>query len=128
MNTNITDITSIKPAERTIEIKHPVTDEPIGLTITLRPESDLAVQAAQRRFLNERLQKGKKVTAEQIEAGTLSKVVAAIAGWEWKNGLTFHGDIPDFSEANVRKVFKELPWVRTQIDAELGDDAAFFQN
>jgi hypothetical protein len=121
----ITDIAEIKAASRQVKIKHPVTDEEIGLTITLIPESDQKVQAAQRKFLNERLQRGKKVTAEQIEAGTLSKVVSAISGWEWK-GIAFKGEVPEFTEANVRKVLKELPWVRTQIETELGDDAAFF--
>lgn len=126
-NTGVIDITDIKAASRQVKIKHPVSDEEIGLTITLIPESDQKVQAAQRKFLNERIHRGKKVTAEQIEAGTLSKVVAAISGWEWK-GMVFKGEVPEFTEANVRKVLKELPWVRTQIDTELGDDAAFFQN
>lgn len=122
------DISSITAAERVVDIKHPATAEPIGLKVTLLPDTDPKVKAARRKFLNERLQRGMKVTAEKLEAQQLSIIEAAVGGWEWLGDLTFHGEKPDFTEANLRKVLKELSWVKSQLDEELGDDAAFFQS
>ena len=122
------DISSITAAERVVGLKHPGTAEPIGLKVTLLPDSDPKVKAARRKFINERLQRGMKVTAEKLEAQQLSIIEAAVAGWQWEGELTFHGEKPDFTEANLRKVLKDLPWVKSQLDEELGDDAAFFQS
>ena len=122
------DISSITAAERTVDIKHPSNGEPLGLKITLLPESDAKVQAARRKWLNERMQRGKKLTAEKAEAGQLLFLESAVNGWNWEGELTFHGDKPEFTEANLHKVLKELPWIKAQLDEELGDEAAFFQS
>ena len=124
----MTDISSIVAAARTVEIKHPATGEPIGLKVTVLPDSDAKVKAARRKWLNERLQRGMKITAEKLEAQQLTIIEAAVGDWEWEGELTFHGEKPAFTEGNLRKVLKELPWVKTQLDEELGDEAAFFQN
>lgn len=122
------DLSSIKAENRAFEIRNPKTDEPIGLIITLIPESDAKVQAVQRKFLNDRIQRRKPPTAEQIESSQLAKVIAGIEKWEWTGEANFHGEKPEFNEANARKLFKELPWIRKQVDEEIGDDAAFFQS
>jgi hypothetical protein len=122
------DISSITAAERTVDIKHPATGEPLGLKITVLPESDAKVQTARRKWLDERLQRGKKVTAAKVEAGQLLLIESAVSGWSWESELTFHGEKPEFTDANLRKVLKELSWVKTQLDEELGDEAAFFQS
>lgn len=122
------DISTIVATERTIDIKHPVDGSQIGLKITLRPESDPTVVAARRRFLNDRLARRGKVTAEKIEQQQHQVIVAAVGGWTWVGDLTFEGSVPEFNEVNLLKVLKKLPWVRDQIDEELGDAAAFFQS
>lgn len=125
----MTDISTIVAAARTVDIKHPASGEPVGLKVTLQPDSDPKVKAARRRWLNERLQRGNsKVTAEKLEAQALAVIEAAVTAWDWEGDLTFRGEKPEFNAANLRKVLKELPWVQNQIEAEFGDDAAFFQN
>lgn len=120
------DISSIVAAERAVDIKHPVNAEPIGLRITLRPDSDPAVVAARRKWLNERLQKGAKITAEKLEAQGLAVIVASISGWDWQGEATFEGQKPEFTASNAERLLKKLPWVKDQLDTELGDAAAFF--
>ncbi len=120
------DISTIVAAERAVEIKHPASGEPIGLRITVRPESDPAVVAARRRFLNDRLHRGGKLTAEKLEQQQNAVIQAAVSGWDWQGELTFEGAKPEFSEANLARVLKRLPWVKQQLDEELGDTAAFF--
>lgn len=120
------DISTLTPHERTIDIKHPVTGEPIGLQVTLRPESDPAVVSARRKWMNERLSRGSKITAEKLEQQQIAVIAAAVSGWSFTGEATFEGSKPDFSEATLVKVLKKLPWVKAQIDEELGDTAAFF--
>lgn len=122
------DISSIVATERSVHIKHPATGEPIGLVITLRPDTDPVVVEARRRFLNDRLAKRGKITAEKLEQQQNAVLIAAISGWTWEGDVTFEGAKPDFNPVNLAKVLKKLPWMREQIDEELGDNAAFFQN
>lgn len=125
----MTDITSIAPNERTVTINHPGTGEPIGLRVTMRPESSPEVESVRRKWLNEKLQRRSgRMTAERLEELQISLITAAVTGWEWEGELTFEGDKPEFSAANLRKVLKRLVWVKSQLDEELGDEAAFFQN
>lgn len=122
------DIASITAAARTVDITHPATGEPIGLKVELLPDSDDKVQTAKRKWLNERLQRNKKLTVEAAEAHSINVIEAAVTGWKWEGDLTFHGEKPTFTPGALRKVLKELPWVKAQIDTELGDEAAFFRN
>lgn len=123
----MTDLSTIVAAERSINITHPATGEPVGLTITLLPDSHPQVKAAERKALNERLNDRNKPTAEKLEAQRTASVVARVDGWEWSNDLNFHGEQPEFSTAKLREVLAELPWVRDQIEQELGNRSEFFR-
>ena len=61
------------------------------------------------------------LTAEEIEASALDLLVKCVDGWN----ITLSGEMPDCKESKVREVFEELPWVREQVDAALGDAQAF---
>lgn len=120
------DLSSVKPVDRRVDIKHPVTREDTGLVFVLKPYSDPSVKAVQRRLANTRLRNGRKITAEQLEDAKLEVLCAAVSGWEWNGEATFGGEKLEFNAANVRKVLKSVDWIREQVDEELGDDAAFF--
>ena len=122
------DISSIKAATTQVEIRHPGTQELIGLNVWLKPMSDSAVKAVQRRFTNEALrQRNMKLTAEKADANRTDILLAAIDRWEWTNDASFEGEQLDCTPENVRKVLK-VDWVRDQIDEALGDDASFFKD
>jgi len=76
---------------------------------------------------NRRLMKAQRtggklnLTAEEIEASALDLLVKCVDGWN----ITLGGEQPDCTEAKVREVFTDLPWVREQVDAALGDAQAF---
>ncbi|HEL3748620.1 TPA: hypothetical protein UMV35_000879 [Stenotrophomonas maltophilia] len=123
----MTDLSTIVAAARTIDIKHPATDAPVGLVLTILPDSHPQVRAASRKLTNERMLGRGKVTAEKIEAGRIDMLVASVGGWEWQGDLNFHGEKPFFEEKTLRQLFKELPWVCEQVDAALGDRAEFFR-
>ena len=76
---------------------------------------------------NRRLQKAQRtggklnLSAEEIEAAALDLLIKCVDGWN----ITLGGEQPDCTEAKVREVFTELPWVREQVDSALGDAQAF---
>lgn len=123
----MTDLSTIVATARTIDIKHPATDAPVGLVLTILPDSSPQVRAASRKLTNERMLGRGKLTAEKMEAGRIDMLVASVGGWEWQGDLTFHGNKPAFEEKALRTLFKDLPWVAEQVDAALGDRAEFFR-
>ncbi|ATS40461.1 MULTISPECIES: hypothetical protein [Xanthomonas] len=122
----MTELTTIVAAERVIDIKHPATEAPIGLRITLLPDTDERVRAVARKAVNERLAGKGKLTAEKSEQGRLDILTASMGGWEWAAGLSFHGEQPQLTQQIARQLLTELPWIADQIDTVLGDRAGFF--
>jgi len=120
------DLEKVEAQNRWVSIRHPGTDEPLGLEVELRPMSDPKVREAKRKAQNARLRKS-KITAEQLESFTRDLCVAAVADWKFTDAeLTLWGEQPECSESKLRKALTNLPWLQAQIDVELDDDAAFF--
>ncbi|MBO7735341.1 MAG: hypothetical protein J6S67_22435 [Methanobrevibacter sp.] len=126
------DISTLKPNDRIIEIKHPVNDsENIGIRVTIISLNDEKMKSVRRRFINKRLElekKGKSFRADDIEDNEIDLLVASITGWEWYGDIEFNGSKPEFTQANVRKVLTEFEWFKNQIAEAVGDDKAFFQS
>lgn len=124
----MSEITAIVAVARAIDIKHPATEAPVGLRITLLPDTHPKVRAASRKALDDRLQGKGKITAAKMEQGRTDMLVASVGGWEWQGDLTFHGDKPSLTDESLRKVLKELPWIGDQLEVELGNRAEFFRS
>jgi hypothetical protein len=134
------DLATLKPTTRTIEIKHPVTGHPLGVRVTVVSMDDDRLTKIKREIMDRRLyleQRGKTFKAEDVEANTHRLLFTATLGWEWYNptnsedddGMpTFNGEVPEFNERNFKAVIKTLPWFRDQINEELGETKAFFDN
>ena len=127
------DIADVVSNNAKVEIKHPGTGMPIGLTITLLPEDSDAMRALQRKWQNDALKtRGRNLDADKLEARTLERLVAATASWEWgvdENGesCTIGGDQPECTPINVRKLYKDHAWLRGQVAEVLSDEAEFFR-
>lgn len=80
----MTELTTIVAAERVIDIKHPATEAPVGLRITLLPDTHPKVREASRKALDDRLMGKGKITASKMEQGRTDMLVASVGGWEWK--------------------------------------------
>lgn len=121
------DISSITANTREVAIRHPSTEEPVGLYITLRAMTDPEVEKVRRAQANRRLgSRNNKITAEQMEANAVELLMSAIVGWRWEGDLQLEGEQPPYSEAAARKLLK-YPWIRRQVDTELGDEASFYE-
>jgi hypothetical protein len=66
----------------------------------------------------------------------------AALSWEWYNPtgnegddgydpdakLVFDGEVPEFNQKNFMRVIKKHPWIGEQINEQLEDRKAFFDN
>lgn len=118
-----------------IELKHPVTMEPLGAFVTvLGKDSDIFRQAF-RRKVNAKLardamakKRGKDVeppTVEDSEADGLDLLVACTTGWR---GLTDGGEPLEYSPEAARNLYTRAPWIRLQVDEAIGDLANFMKS
>ena len=122
------DISTLVPTDRVIEIKHPQTEQLLGIRVTIVSLNDSKLKAIRKRIVNKRLElekRGKSFKADDIEENELDILVASVTSWEWYDA-EFHGEKPVFNENNVRKVFGELPWFKDQVAEAVGDEKAFF--
>lgn len=125
----MTDIASITPTTRTHEIKDPRTGEPIGIRVQLLPNSDEGVKKIIRQLTdraNQQRLRGKIVTAAELEEYATKLISVQVVAWEWYGDVTFKGEKPEYSAANVAKVCTELAWFRDDIDEAIGDTKRFF--
>lgn len=137
------DLAKLKPSERQVEIVSPGTKEPIGIRVSIVHIGDDRLKKLKRHFADERYRlesKGKMFKAEMAENNENELVFAAMTGWEWYNptGMKgdegydadrmphFNGEQPQFNKKNVMEIFEALPWLRSQLATEMGDDEAFF--
>lgn len=111
-----------------VDIRHPATGKPLGITITVASYESERVKAVAREMGNQLLlqQRRNPKKADSVEAHeerTFRIALAAIIGWE---GVEMAGKPLPFSRENARTVLERYPFIAEQIDAAAGDRAAFF--
>lgn len=118
-----TDVTLYNPITSEILLNEDGSD----MTITVHGPYSKKYKSIAHAQQNRRLQKAQRtggklnLSAEEIEAAALDLLIKCVDGWN----ITLGGEQPDCTEAKVREVFTDLPWVREQVDAALGDAQAF---
>ena len=97
------------------------------MTITIHGPYSKRYKSISHAQQNRRLQKAQRtggklnLSAEEIESSALDLLVKCVEDWT----ITLGGEQPACTETKVREVFTDLPWVREQVDAALGDAQAF---
>lgn len=110
-------------------LKHPVTLEPIGITLNVLGEDSDKIRKLKRRQLNMRLKnQQKKLTAEELESNTNEIYAAAITGWEWEEGVTLDGERPECTPDNVSRFLNRFLFAKKQVDDHMADTSAFLSN
>lgn len=118
-----------------VEIRHPVTNVPLGMTIRVLGRDSDTFKEHTRDTLNARLRReamaakrGKDAdlrTVETIEQENMDLLVACTVGW---NGVVLDGKELPFEEANIRKVYKDYPWIYDQVNEAIGTLENFLKN
>jgi hypothetical protein len=131
----LTDFTPSETAE--INILHPRTNAPLGLSVVIFGRDSGRFKEIQRKQLNRRLERSNKSrtkqqapTAEEMESEALDLLVACTQSWSTgdRNQLELSSDEwLDCTPDNVRLAYTRFPWLREQVDQEIGDRANFLQ-
>ena len=118
-----------------VEIHHPVTNAALGMTIRVLGRDSDTFKEHTRSVLNARLRReamatkrGKDVgarTIEEIEQENMDLLVVCTMGW---TNVQLSGKELAFDEANVRKVYKDYPWIYDQVNEAIGTLENFLKN
>lgn len=118
-----------------VEIRHPVTNVPLGVTIRVLGRDSDTFKEHTRDLLNTRLRReamaakrGKDAdlrTVEVIETENMDLLVTCTLGWK---NVSYGGQELPFEEANVRKIYKEFPWIYDQVNEAIGTLELFLKN
>jgi hypothetical protein len=118
-----------------VEIRHPVTNVPIGMQVRVLGRDSDTFKEHTRDTLNARLRReamaakrGKDAdlrTVETIEQENMDLLVACTVDW---SNVAIDGKELPFEEANVRRVYKEYPWIYDQVNEAIGTLENFLKN
>lgn len=126
----MTDISTIGTFEKTIQIVHPATKEPLDISVSLMSPDDKRLEPYKNALTNKRLaeqSKSKTPKAEELAKDRDMFLFRAMTGWSWENSANFEGEKPDFIQVKVLKVFDTLPWFRRQVDEAFSELESFFE-
>lgn len=116
------------------ELLHPHTEEPVGTFITVLGKDSKAWRDHTRAKSNARMRedfegkrkgKTKPPTVEEIEEGAAELLAKVTVGWR---DVELDGEELPFNEANAKRLYTELPWVRHQVDEAASDLGNFMKD
>ncbi len=122
------DISNLEYSDREIEIVNPGTREELGITLTIMSVNDPRLNTYKNLARNKNLKfqrMNKTQTAEETEEDVLDLLAKTVLGWNWGDN-EFKGEKLEFSTANIKKVFRALPWFKDQVDTAVMDESRFF--
>lgn len=121
-----------------IELKHPTTNEPLGLFVTILGKDSQVFREHVKQDVNARIRRealaskrGKDVappTAEEAEDKATELLVICTLAWRqrnedgsFKDTITYKGEELSFNVPNAKTVYTNLLWFRRQVDEAIGD-------
>lgn len=116
------------------QLKHPTTDDKLGVFITVVGKDSDIFREFQRKTFNRYMRdealakkKGKDVkirSAEDLEDDSLDLLVACTLGWR---NMVDAGQEVSFSPDEARRIYKKYPWIRDQVNEAVGDLELFMK-
>lgn len=125
------DLSSIVYNEKRVEILHPGTKEPLGVTVTLMAPDDKRLDKTRDAITDQVLAlqaKNKNLKADQVKHNRNMILFRAMVGWEWVDGVEWNGEKLDFNQKNVVMLLNELPWFLKQVDEAFSELEGFFDS
>ena len=123
------DIAAAADKGAELQVRDPISGQPLEangqpVIIQLAGEDSDAYRRAERGAINRRLegrQRG-KVTAEDLEAETISSLAAVTLGW---SNVRLDGQELLFNQANARALYRRFRWLREQVNEFVATRANF---
>jgi hypothetical protein len=121
-----------------VEILHPKTNTPIGVTITVLGTDSATFRAISRRQQNRRTENMRHrrgnatIAAEELEAEALDILTACTKSWRTGDRDEIEvktGEWLKCTPENVKRLYGDdgFSWLREQIDREIGDRTNFLK-
>lgn len=113
------EISGIVEYERLFELNilHPVTEKPIGITCQIRSAASREAKAVLRKHTDENLersQKRKLIKGSVLERQEVEKAASYIASWDWGEN-TWQGNVPGDDFASKVAVLEAEGWIFGQV-------------
>lgn len=96
-----------------LELRHPVTDEPLGITFKIRSAGSDAAKKVLRQHTDRNLErriKNKMPKSHQLEREELEKAASYIAEWDWGKN-TWRGKKPELSMKTAMEILEAEGWI-----------------
>lgn len=122
-----------------IELRHPTKGTGLGIFVTVVGQDSDTFRDAIRERENEARQKramaersGKNaptLSSEELEDQATDLLIVCTLGWRTGNSDTifFEGEQLKFNVPNARRLYTRLLWMRTQVDAAIGNLSLFIK-
>lgn len=111
-----------------LAIRHPATGLDTGMKIQLYSVDSEAWQKTIMRLRKENLRyrdRREGTPQDKLQDDSLELLAACAAGW---SGVLENGQPLPFTKANAKRVFKEFPFIREQVDEFIGDRRNFIRS
>jgi len=116
-----------------LDVEHPKTGKPVGITIMVRSagsDAAMAVVREQTDDLLSRQQRRKLIGADMVEENELDMAVSYVASWDWgldANGKpnTYENKVPGNDPKTIKAIFKKEGWIYAQVVGAARDIANF---
>lgn len=122
MDLNDLDVRKAADEGADLQLEHPVTGEPLDVTIRLLGSDSAAYRNAVKRIA-ERRRGQKRQTLDEMEQQAAELMASITVGWA---NLERDGKPVDFSHDAAQQVYIDFPWIREQVDQFVTDRANFF--
>lgn len=100
-----------------LELRHPVTDAPLGITFKIRSAGSDAAKRILRQHTDKNLErriKNKMPKSSQLEQEELEKAAACIASWDWGKEV-YKGKKPELTMKVAMEMLEEQGWIFAQV-------------
>ncbi len=110
-----------------VEILHPGTFEPLGMTITVAGPDSIHAKNFDRTVINRRLKgrKTKALDAGEVQEAAVKKLAACTLSW---TGVVDGGKVLECTRENALLVYNRLPFIAEQVAEAAGDRAVFIKS
>lgn len=125
------DIAVIKPVSEglPVEILHPATGEPLGVSVKVRSAEEKIVKDVARAYIDKQQKlklRGKDLTVDDYQMWRIKTLQAVIINWTWAKDTSWNGKKPDPDLDILTELVENATWFAEQIEDVAKDSTAFF--
>lgn len=111
---------------RCVAVPNPDNGNPCGITVRLAGPYSKRQEDANR-ALNDWLRENPHASQDDRKKAVTHRFACGLISWEWEEGVTFRGSVPECTVDNVKRVMTEAQWFGDFIAAQTGVSQGFIK-